>query len=348
MAVGDIMVHSPQLPAYYDPKTGRYDFSPWFRKVKPLLSEGDWVVGNLETPIAGADLKYSGYPRFNAPPELADALRGSGFQILSTANNHTLDRGYIGAARTLRNLRGAGLVPVGTALSRTDSQRLVIEERNGIKLGFLAYSYGTNGIPIPKDKPYVINLIDRKTIAADIAKLRRAGADAVVVSLHFGTEYQRMPNDSQRSLARDVIASGADLILGSHPHVVQPYETVEVPDAGAPGGSRRGFVIYSLGNFISGQKDDWKDVGVILKLTLSKTTAADGTSRTEWGDVEATPTWVHSRIVNKKKYFTVLPLPETVAQKNEPGLTEADYKKLTALLNGLNRHLRHLSAAPAG
>lgn len=348
MAVGDIMVHSPQLPAYYNARTGRYDFSPWFSEVKPLLSQGDWVVGNLETPLAGKDLKYTGYPRFNAPPELAETLRDAGFDILSTANNHTLDRGYVGLARTLRRLREAGLVPVGTAVSLADSQRLAVVERSGIKLGFLAYTYGTNGIPLPRDKPYAVNLISLPAMSADIARLKRAGADAVVVSLHFGTEYERMPNAGQRALARQTIEAGADIVLGSHSHVVQPYETIEVADPQAPGGVRRGFVIYSLGNFISNQKGNWKDVGVILKLKLTKTAQADGTSLTEWSGVETTPTWVYTREVGKKKYYVVLPLPQTLAARASQERTEAEYAKMEELLNGMGRHLRRLTAAPAG
>lgn len=347
VAVGDIMVHAPQLPGYYDEKTGIYDFSPWFAKVKPLLSQGDWVFGNLETPIAGADLMYSGYPRFNAPPELADALKDAGFQILSTANNHTLDRGYVGLARTLNNLRDTGLVPVGTNISKTDAKRIVIEERNGIKLGFLAYTYGTNGIPIPKDHPYAVNLIDVPTIASDIANVRKAGADAVVVSLHFGIEYQRMPNDSQIDIAKQVIAAGADIILGSHPHVVQPYDTIEVPDPSRPDGVRRGFVVYSFGNFISNQHDNWKDVGVILKLKLTKTTNPDGTSRTEWSDVQTTPTYVYIRQTGQTKRYEVIPMAAALANRASKTYPVTLYDKMNGLLSGISQHLRSMTTAKA-
>lgn len=343
VAVGDIMAHSPQLPGYYDAKTGKYDFSPWFKQVAPILKQGDWVFGNLETPIAGSDLKYSGYPRFNAPTELAGTLKDAGFQILSTANNHTLDRGFIGLTRTLRNLRTAGLVPVGTNQSKTDAQRLVIEERNGIKLGFLAYTFSTNQIPMPKDHPYAVNMIDMPAISNDIARMRRAGADAVVVSLHFGIEYERMPSSSQRSIARKVIAAGADIVLGSHPHVVQPYETIEVPDPERPGGVRRGFVIYSLGNFISNQKDDWKDVGVILQLKLTKTLEPDGTSLTEWSDVRTTPTYVLTRMIGENKHYTVLPLPQSLANRGSKTWNEAEYAKMSELLDGIDKHLRSMS-----
>ncbi|MBN2984005.1 CapA family protein [Cohnella algarum] len=341
VAVGDVMVHSPQLPAYYDASTDAYDFTPWFREVKPLLSSGDWTIANLETPLAGADLNYSGYPRFNAPEELADALVDAGVQIVSTANNHTLDRGFAGLMRTLQNVRQAGLIPVGTAESAWASRQPVIVERNGIRLGFLSYTYGTNGIPIPKDKPYAVNLISEEAIAEGIDKLRAEGADAIAVSLHFGNEYQRQPSDEQRSIARAAIEAGADIVLGSHPHVVQPYETIEVPDASRADGTRRGLIVYSMGNFISNQTGDWKDVGVIMEISLKKTKAPDGTAVTELNGVIATPTWVLIRKTGKQqlKTYTIVPLEQTLAAKSTKRWSAAEYARMEQLLTGIRKLL---------
>jgi Putative enzyme of poly-gamma-glutamate biosynthesis (capsule formation) len=338
------MVHSPQLPSYYDASTDSYDFTPWFRKVKPILQQGDWVVANLETPVAGKDLKYSGYPRFNAPSELTNALVDAGFGIVSTANNHSLDRGYAGVQRSLQNIRASGLIPYGTSVSKYDSERLVIVEKNGIKLGFLSYTYGTNGIPIPKGKEYSVNLISLPKIQEDIRKLKAAGADAIAVSLHFGVEYQRMPNDEQKSLARSVIEAGADIILGSHPHVVQPYETIEVDDPEEEGGKRQGFVIYSMGNFISNQKEEWKDVGVILHLKLTKTVWPDGRSDTDWSDAETTPTWVNQRVSGGLKRYTILPLAQTLADSARKEWTSSEYGQMQRYLNGISLHLKRLSS----
>ncbi|WP_186438275.1 CapA family protein [Cohnella terricola] len=345
LAVGDIMSHMPQLPGYYNAKSQNYDFTPWFAQVKPILEKGDWVIGNLETPIAGKDLKFTGFPRFNAPDELAFAIKQSGIQLVSTANNHSLDRGVPGVRRTLGTVRKAGLIPVGTSVSLTDRSRKVIEERNGIRLGFLAYTYGTNGIPLPADSAYAVNLIDPDTIKRDIASLRQAGAEAVVVSLHFGVEYQRMPNAEQKQLVRELVKAGADIVLGSHPHVVQPYEEIDVPASESEDGTaKKGIAIYSLGNFISNQTGNWKDVGLIFGVQLTKTVHPDGTSDIRWEKITTTPTWVHIVWNNKVRYYTIIPMQAAIQNRNIPGLTANDYTKMKTMLNGINKHLLQLRA----
>ncbi|RED60366.1 CapA family protein [Cohnella lupini] len=340
LAVGDIMVHMPQLPAYYDRANNSYDLTGWFTQVKPILGQGDWVIGNLETPIAGREFKYTGYPRFNAPRELADALVSAGVQLVSTANNHSMDRAFPGVARTLANVRKAGLIPIGTSASAGEQQRLVIEERNGIRMGFLAYTYGTNGIPVPPDKSFAVNIIDREAIKRDIRRLKLEHVDVVTVSLHFGIEYQRLPNEEQTGLARELVKTGADIILGSHPHVVQPYEEIDVAAEDSEDGlARRGIVIYSLGNFISNQTGNWKDVGLIFGVSLAKTSYPDGTSSTEWEAISLEPTWVHILWKNQKRHYTIIPMKHALDKRNIPGLTSKDYAKMSTMLKGINEHL---------
>jgi poly-gamma-glutamate synthesis protein (capsule biosynthesis protein) len=342
LAVGDIMVHMPQLSAYYDDDSKRYNLTPWFTQVKPIFLGADWVIGNLETPIAGKDLKYSGFPRFNAPQEIAEALADAGFDLVSTANNHSMDRGFPGVQRTLTNIRKAGLIPVGTAESAEQQQRSIIVERNGIRMGFLAYTYGTNGIPVPPDKSFAVNLIDLPAIQADITRLREAAADIVTVSLHFGLEYQRLPSDNQTQLARDIIKAGADIILGAHSHVVQPFEEIEIPASESyDGAPHRGIVIYSLGNFISNQTGSWKDVGLIFGVHLVKTRLQDGTYSTQWDNITTEATWVHIFTKNHQRYYTIVPMKSALAMKNipDPDLSEKDYVKMNALLSGINKHL---------
>lgn len=341
LAIGDIMVHSPQLPAYYDAAGDRYDFAEWFERVAPIFREGDWVVGNLETPLAGADLKYTGYPRFNAPAELAEALRDAGVQLVSTANNHSMDRGFAGIERTLDHVRKSGLVPYGTAASAEEAERLVTAERGGIEMGFLAYSYGTNGIPIPEDKPFAVSLIDTDRMAREIGRLRDAGVDVVTVSLHFGAEYQRLPNDEQQRIVRAAVGAGADIVLGSHPHVVQPYDVVQVPASESVlGEDRSGVVIYSLGNFISNQTGNWKDVGLIFGVHLKKIQQPDGSSVTAWDRVSLEPTWVHITGQGRNRHYTVLPLRQTLESRDIPTLKDADYVRMQKMLDGIEQHLR--------
>ena len=347
-AVGDIMVHMPQLPAYYNEATGMYDFSPWFEDVRPLFAEGDWVAGNLETTLAGADLKYSGFPRFNSPPELAADLREAGFHVLSTANNHSLDRGWTGVVRTLERLREAGLVPVGTAEDEETARRPVIVERNGIRLGFLSYTYGTNGLPIPKDKPFAVNLIDPERIREDIARTREAGADFVAVFLHFGNEYEKWPSDFQRDIARGAVEAGADLVLGSHPHVVQPYEIWEVPGAGGTDAGRRGLIFYSMGNFISNQTGGGTDTGLIVKVRLIRTEMPDGRVVLELAPPEFVPTWVHIRKQNGKRHYRILPLPHVLDNDRRDRFTPDEYARMEQIWKETEAHVRAFEPSVGG
>lgn len=297
--------------------------------------------GNLETPLAGADLKYTGFPMFNAPPELASALKKAGFNIMTTANNHSLDRRELGVLRTLDHLKEQGLVTKGTAASQEEADKPVIVEKNGIAMGILAYTYGTNGIPIPQGKSYLVSLIDERRMAGDIAKLRAAGADVIAVAVHFGLEYQKEANEQQKEIARKLIASGADIILGSHPHVVQPYEMVEAQ--AADGSNHRGLVIYSLGNFISNQTGDTTDYGVILSVKIKKHFPDGGIELT---DVHAMPTWVHiyrkssgNSAVKGKKQYRILPLEPLLAARNDPMLKAKDYDALSKSLQAMKQHL---------
>ncbi|QHT63991.1 CapA family protein [Paenibacillus lycopersici] len=348
IAVGDIMMHSPQLPGALDKHTGLYDFKPFFEQVKPIIERGDWSLANLETPIAGKSLGLSGYPRFNAPPELADALKDAGFTIVTNANNHALDRGSQGIAMTLAKLQKLGLVTKGTARSRWEADQLTIEKRNGISMGLLAYTYGTNGIPLPKNQPYAVTLIDEQAMIKDIHRLKAAGADFITIALHFGIEYQTTPNEAQTKLARALIAAGADIVAGSHPHVVQPYEFAEVKN---PDGSvRKGLIIYSMGNFISNQRGDTKDFGVIYQVAVHKDHGA-----TTIGSVKAIPTWVHRTTVKGLNHYAVVPIASALASKTKPfpEMSAADYGKLKSTyavvakrIESLRSKPVHLQAAP--
>ena len=339
IAVGDIMMHSTQTRSGYDAKRQIYNFDSFFAPVKNILSKGDWVIGNLETPLAGEDVGgYTGYPLFNAPATLADAAKKAGFNILTTANNHALDRGEKGVIRTIANLRDRQIAFTGTSASATQASKPLISTKNNISLAILAYTYGTNGIPIPKGKDYLVSLIDEKKIVKDIAKARKQGADIIAISLHFGDEYQRQPNPQQKQLVENLLKAGADIILGSHPHVVQPYKIFKFP--GKNGKTRKAVAIYSMGNFISGQMKDYTDLGVIFQVTIRKKFPE---KTAEITGIKALPTWVHRYTLNNQVKYRVLPLEQTVTQKKDALLATSQYPVLSGYLQEINKHLDSLN-----
>ncbi len=341
VAVGDIMMHRPQLPGAYHPETKTYDFRGFFQSVRSTLVDADWAFGNLETPIAGDERGFRGYPLFNAPVALAEALAEAGFDILSTANNHSLDQGYAGLVHTLEILHLQGITPVGTAANQTQASAVVMSEKNGIKQAFLAYTYGTNGIPIPADKPYAVNLIQEERITEEIGTARAMGADIVTVSLHFGNEYQRKPSQQQQQLARFCIDAGADLVLGHHPHVVQPYERYTTTRE--DGTIREGVIIYSLGNFISNQFGQYKEFGLIFKVLLRKTYSLDGDAQTSVANIEAIPTWVHKYNHNGKIAYRILSLDDIVQSGEDPLLANETIQMLTLKREELNEHVASMT-----
>lgn len=307
-AVGDIMMHNTQIAAGKDSVSGEYDYSRFFQDISPYLTAADVAVANLETTLAGAEKNYTGYPMFNSPDSLAAALRGAGFDVLTTANNHSLDRYEDGVRRTLDVLDEHGLAHTGTFRTQQDRESPLLIDAAGIKLAFLAYTYGTNGIPLPPDKPYLVNLTEETLMLADTARARETEADLVIVSLHFGTEYVSTPSDSQKELARKLVGAGADIILGSHPHVLQPYEKISVETA--DGLSREGWVIYSLGNFISGQNGLRREAGVIYYFRLRKD---NETAQTAVRQVSYVPTWTHRYTENGRQQFRVVAVQKALA-----------------------------------
>lgn len=337
IAVGDIMMHGTQIKSGYNPTTKTYNYDHFFKEVKGILSSGDWVIGNLETTLAGPETGYTGYPLFNAPDSLADAIKKAGFNIISTTNNHSLDRGEKGVLKTLENVQKRGLISVGTAASAEAANKIVIVEKNNISMAILGYSYGTNGIPIPKGKNYLVSLIDPKKITQDITKARGLGVDIVTVILHFGAEYQRQPNTEQKTLVKQLVNAGADIILGSHPHVVQPYQIFE--QTGESGKPKKAIVIYSMGNFISNQREKYRDLGVIFKVNIVKHFPDE---TIEIKGIETLPTWVHRYSQNGKYQFRILPIEQVLKSRQDPLLSAGDYRRLEIDLNNINLHLKSL------
>lgn len=266
---GDAMQHQAQIDAAKR-SDGTYDYSGCFKEVAPLIETADYAVVNLETPVGGSN--FSGYPCFNAPASYVRALKDAGFDLMLTANNHTLDRRDRGLHTTLDSLDAIGVAHIGTYHNSADREAALpfVKDIAGIKVGFLNYTYGTNGIEVQGDA--VVDYIDRTRIKNDIAAVRQAGAEIVTVAVHWGDEYHLIENSSQRSLADFLVEEGVDLIIGGHPHVIQPMEVRH---------NRRldkdVLVVYSLGNFISNMKTRDTRGGAVVRVSLVRD--RDGVAR---------------------------------------------------------------------
>ena len=266
--IGDIMCHDSQYKDAYVEDTDSYDFTYVFSDIQKYIQVADIAVGNLETTFAGKERGYSNYPTFNTPEQLAYNLKTLGLDVLSTANNHSLDKGYSGLESTLNFLDDAGIAHTGTYASEEDQNKILIQNVKGISIAFLSFTYGTNGIPVPSGRDYCVNLIDEDLITRQIELAKEQNPDIICVFMHWGVEYQTKQNKTQDELADFLFQNGVDVILGGHPHVLQPMEKRQVTLA--DGTIKDGFIIYSLGNFISGQRDLDTKSSAILNLNITK------------------------------------------------------------------------------
>lgn len=259
---GDAMQHSAQIEAARR-SDGTYDYSECFSGIAPYVTSADYAVVNLETPLGGKP--YSGYPCFCAPDSYATALKDAGFDLMLTANNHILDRRDRGLARTIQELDRQDISHIGTYVNPAarDSVLPFIETINGFRVGFLNYTYGTNGITATGD--VVVDYIDRETMHRDIARTRQAGAEIVTVAIHWGNEYKMLPDRPQKAIAEFLKNEGVDIIMGGHPHVIQPMELTHDSIS-----ERNTLTVYSLGNFISNMKTRDTRGGALVKVTLRR------------------------------------------------------------------------------
>ncbi|KUN06429.1 hypothetical protein AQI96_33050 [Streptomyces canus] len=248
VASGDVLPHSSIIDrARFDGGGKGYDFRPMLAGIRSVVSRADLALCHMET-VYGANGDYTGYPTFKSPPEVAQALAATGYDGCSTASNHSLDDGSGGIRRTLDALDRAGVRHAGSARTEAESRTVTVLRAGSAKVAHLAYTYDTNGFPLPKGQPWAVDLMDEKKILADARAARKAGADVVVVSLHWGTEWQDAPDEQQMALARDLTAArtagrpDVDLILGTHAHVPQAYEKVNGT-----------WVVYGMGDQIAGE-----------------------------------------------------------------------------------------------
>lgn len=320
---GDLLVHEPVAARAHRWAGGSgYDFRPAFARVRPILSAADLAVCHLETPVARAGGPLSYYPSFSVPREIVPAIRAAGYDTCTTASNHTIDRGLDGVRSTLDALDAAGLRHVGSARSAAEADRPVVYAVHGIRIGHLAYTYGLNGQHLPPGAPWAVRLIDPGRVLADAAALRRAGAEFVLVSLHWGEQYRSAPTPQQRSLARRLLASAAvDLIVGNHAHVVQPVERI--------GGK---YVGYGDGNFLARHAPCCDTLptrdGVIMRVTITRTSAGPRVTRLTY-----TPTYVDPATV------TILPVAAALADPRTPAALRSQlrgsWRRTTTVMGSL-------------
>jgi hypothetical protein len=283
-ATGDILLHEPlwQTAAAYAEGSGPpYDFRPMFAQVRPILKEADVAICHMETPIDRENDDLSSYPVFGVPRQIAPALRHAGYDVCSTASNHSLDKGYEGVQETLRVLDSKGLRHAGTGRTKSVARRPVIVDVEGVRVALTSYTYGLNGTGFPAGHKGVVNMINARHILRDARRARQAGAEFVVTALHWGLEYQSEPTDEQSTLAQRLLRSAqVDLIVGHHAHVVQPIARFG-----------RKFVVYGMGNFLSHQSLSCciarTQDGVIVDLAVKETERGFRVRR-----VRYTPTWM--------------------------------------------------------
>lgn len=268
IAVGDNLIHNTLLKDASN-GDGSYDFTPFYEDIKPYVETADIALVNQESPLGTGEA--AGYPSFNTPQACGDALVQAGFDVISHANNHAMDSGSSAVYDTLDfwdSYANQGIVRIGIARDASDRANVRYVERNGIKVGFLAYTYGLNGYSLPDNNPDLVSLIDKDKMASELATVK-AACDAVVVMIHWGEEYQLEENNEQNELAEFLTEQGATLIIGSHPHVCQPCEWIEAENG------NRAFCLYSTGNFISAQNKTNTMLEAMLQVTLTK--QSDGT-----------------------------------------------------------------------
>lgn len=270
---GDVMQHMPQIEAAR--RGGEFDYEPVFAALRERFERADLVVVNLETTLSRSG-RYTGYPVFRSPAALSDALRAAGVDVAVAANNHCCDGGPEGVRTTLEELARSGIRHTGLFADSADYTRNnpLYLRCGGIRMALLNYTYGTNGMPVPPG--VIVNPIDTVRMAADLAAARRAKSDCIAVCVHWGNEYERRENASQRALAAFLRRHGADLVVGSHPHVIQPVAA-----------DSASVVLYSLGNLVSNQRKRFTDGGLIAEITMTR--HPDG--RMEYA-LEAVPVWV--------------------------------------------------------
>lgn len=334
--VGDVMGHDPQIEAAEIVKNKSYNYEPCFQYIQPIIKKADLAIANLEVTLPG-EPPYQGYPQFRSPDELALGLRLAGFDMLVTANNHSNDAGKTGVINTISTVKDYGFYQTGTFKNQEDRDLFypLIVYKNDFKIAFLNYTYGTNGI---KTKPpTIVNLIDEKVIEEDMKLARQLQPDVIIVITHWGKEYKYVENKKQRQLANKIFEWGADLIVGMHPHVVQPIREIEVTQSDST--IEKKLVAYSLGNFISGQTTPNTEGGFMFEVSLEKN---QKTGKVQLVQHHYIPVWRYVTQADKGK-STYFALPISAFEKGKGiniGMNKENQKALDTFAKKTRKHLK--------
>lgn len=261
MAVGDDLIHNSVIDSGKQ-SDGSYNYEHLFKNILKDVEEADISVINQETVLGGKKLGYSGYPRFNSPDEIGDAVKKAGFNVVLHATNHAMDKGEQGMQHSIDYWKQyKDITVLGVNETEEEYNTIRIVEANGIKFAMLNYTYSLNGLPQPNGRPYMVNVLDEEKIRQDVAKAKEE-ADFVVVFPHWGTEYKYEPSNAQKRWTKLFLETGVDLVIGAHPHVIEPVEWLEGEDG------HKMLVYYSLGNYVSGQNEYPRMLGGMAKITV--------------------------------------------------------------------------------
>ena len=333
-SLGDTLCHNTQYWDAYNSKTDEYDFSYVYEDIKNYTLSSDITIGSLETTFAGKEKGYSNYPTFNTPDSLATALKDIGVDVVSLAGNHALDYGYTGLCRTIDVFNNIGLSHLGTYKTAEDQEKILIKDVKGVKIAFINYTYGTNGIPLPSGKDFCVNLIDKDFIKKQINQAKEQNVDMIVACMHWGTEYRTTANSEQKDLANFLFENGVDVILGNHPHVLEPMEkkTITLQD----GTTKDVFVVYALGNFTADQRDEITRDSAILNLTITKN--SDG--KISIDKVNYVPIYMYKNTNVSTHKFKILDIEKTIKDYEEGKNTSINY----TVYNNLKKQLEKIKS----
>ncbi|MDO9154040.1 MAG: CapA family protein [Paludibacter sp.] len=324
---GDIMGHSPQFQAAYHPIDKTYHYDICFRHVKTHIESADFAIANLEVTLAGAP--YSGYPNFSSPDALLDGMKNAGYDVILTANNHIVDRGKKGLERTNTIINNRQLKQAGSYLNiaQRDSIYPLFIEQKGVKIALLNCTYGTNGIAV--SEPNMVNMLDTVQIKEDICKAKSRDADLIFMTVHWGAEYMTKANDEQRKLAHFFVRQGVNLVIGSHPHVVQNAEILyNIDSIAVP-------VFYSLGNSISNQRKPDTDGGIMVKVEI-------GTQSKQILETSYLPVYVHKGVLDNVYQYHLIPTTDFVNDPSRFMLNKTDSAALMYFDNETRKRLNNI------